>query len=356
MLTEACAVERILPIPAQAGATIRLPVTFALRPGTDVRRDDGAVELTRGTRRLRFATGDRPPPALRRFLDGEPLTPGQHGTAFESLCRKLLLNGMASEPAKPAHAGWPAHGDPPGPNLVALIADLRDDVRPGNDRGFALQRSIIAGTCPPPLLAGWFLENYHYVRSAPHHCSPVLDHDMPAAQRNLWQRFLFEESWHWRIFRPMFSTFGWPWDEHRADTPGTGTRELTDVLAGAARTSPVVYAATLLLTEQVPKTKDVRTDPLYRGALGLGVPERVLRPLWWHAWSQCPTAHRTLGAMIISQQQTVPAAEAARAVAAFQAAYAAVGRWGQSIADENRTAARFTRRTGLAVPAVLKEP
>lgn len=356
MLTEPCAVERILPIPAQAGATIRMPGTFALRPGTGVRCDGGTAELTRGTRRTRLALGDRPSPALRRFLDGEPLAPDGHGVAFEALCRTLLLNGMASEPGMPAHAGWTAsHGDPPGPNLVALIADLRDEVRPGSAPGFALQRSIIAGDCPPPLLAAWFLENYHYVRSAPHHCSPVLDHEMPATQRDLWRRFLFEESWHWRIFRPMFSAFGWPWDEHRSDTPGAGTRELTEVLAAAARTSPVVYGATLLLTEQVPKTKDVRTDPLYRGALTLGVPERVLRPLWWHAWSQCPTAHRTLGAMIISQQDTVPAAEAAHAVAAFQAVYAAVGRWGPSIAEENRTAARFTRRTGLPVPVVLED-
>ena len=129
---------------------------------------------------------------------------------------------------------------------------------------------------------------------------------MPGTQRDRWRRFLFEESWHWRIFRPMFSAFDWPWDKHR-------------------------------------------------GALALGVPERVLRPLWWHAWSQCPTAHRTLGSMIISQQDTVPAAEAARAVAAFQAVYAAVGRWGPSIAEENRTAARFTRRTGLPVPVVLED-
>ncbi|MGY2314676.1 hypothetical protein ACW9I6_08330 [Pseudomonas sp. SDO5522_S412] len=148
----------------------------------------------------------------------------------------------------------------------------------------------------------------------------------------MWLRLLKDESWHWRIYRKVFTQLGLTFQNVDAMTPDPTTTALVSALTEAAIAGPVEYAAALVFIERPPMVACIEEDPLY-GALLLkyGLERKSVQPLWWHALENRHSGHSSLPAVIISNRLHIAREVVGDACTRATQVVAVVGRWQQSI-------------------------
>ncbi|MEV6297439.1 hypothetical protein AB0M41_45385 [Streptomyces sp. NPDC051896] len=103
---------------------------------------------------------------------------------------------------------------------------------------------------------------------------------MSAPEADLWRRFLKDESWHWKIYRPAFGQSGLSFSEVDAQTPLPTTRHLIETLHRISRRSLVSYAAAMIFIERSPVWESIDSDPLYQSLMThYGFRAASVRPL-----------------------------------------------------------------------------
>ena len=236
---------------------------------------------------------------------------------------------MLADAAQPAHppAGWSNVPVPAVNAITAILDKIHEETLTCFPAGCALDE-FIAGRADRPAAIQWLTENYHYTKSARYHVGPVLRHAMDAAERRLWQRFLHDESWHWRIYRPALSQFGFSFTDLDDHSPLPTTRLFIEKLRAIAEVSPVAYAAAMIFIERPPTGTELSSDPLYQSLMSYyGFSERLVRPLWWHATENLQAGHSTLGAVVISGRRALDSLALQEALAAVSDTVRAVSGW-----------------------------
>jgi pyrroloquinoline quinone (PQQ) biosynthesis protein C len=316
----------VLPIPEQEGFRVLLPQRVRLHPATQVRDTPAGLRLERNETILTVSMPPAARDALLRALDerGAGMATAGLSVAWRQLLEKLAAAGMlvAAGEAEPTGDEVPA--------LVAL-ATVLDTIHAQTRAVFATDHPVnrlIAGELTQDVAVRWLVENYYYTRGASYHVAPVLDHVMSESERALWARFLKDEAWHWRIYRPAFGQFRLSFAELDAREPRPSTRHFVRTLHSIARTSPIAYAATMIFIEKPPLWTDVDSDPLYTSLMRCyGFSPAAIRPLWWHATENATAGHSALGAVVISNRETVGRRELATALNAVRDTICAVGAW-----------------------------
>jgi hypothetical protein len=219
------------------------------------------------------------------------------------------------------------------PALNALSA-VFDAIHAESEQAFQPSHPLnrmICGELATGAGRAWLIENYHYTKSASWHISPVLEHPMETEECELWRRFLKDESWHWRIYRPALAGFGLAYRILNERAPQVATERFVEVLRSAAVAGPTVYAAVMTFIER-PPLNDLASDPLF-GCLTrhYGFTEAGIRPLWWHATENLTAGHSDLGAAVITRRSVVSEAELTRMLAAVRATVREVARWNAEV-------------------------
>ncbi|MEV6135161.1 hypothetical protein AB0L63_03655 [Nocardia sp. NPDC051990] len=229
--------------------------------------------------------------------------------AWRQLLEKLGATGMLADCEPPA-AGVS------GLDAVSAVLDRIHASMVEHNRGDTTLNRLVEGRYDRAAGVRWLVENYHFTKSASYHISPVFGHEMSSDERKLWTRFLEEESWHWRIYRPAGSVFGLGFDELDAAGPRESTRQFVELIRAAAVRSPVAYAATLAFIEKSPASTDVADNLLLSSLMKhYGFTSTAVRPLWWHQLENATAGHNDLSAIVISNRQVIDAADFDDAIA-----------------------------------------
>ena len=178
----------------------------------------------------------------------------------------------------------------------------------------------------------WLIENYRYTRSATYHISPVLDHVHTEFQRGVWQRFLADESSHWKIYRPAFSELGIEMSEVDQSRIDPGTKHFVDTLRGISAHSSIGYAAAMMFIEEPPLTDAMKDDQLGVALMRHhGLSYKAVRPLCWHATENRTAGHSALGPIVLSHRGALSDQELGTALEAVTKTIDAVSYWQHSI-------------------------
>ncbi|MCX6458676.1 MAG: hypothetical protein NTZ03_00020 [Actinobacteria bacterium] len=173
---------------------------------------------------------------------------------------------------------------------------------------------FLAGRFYPEWVRVTFLEQYLFTRSVGWHISPVLDHELSPLSRAAWHQFLADELPHYRIWRPAFSSFGWSFAEVQRQIPREPTSWLIESYRGAAAHSELSYLGIILKTEAAPVERHYNETAYFRTLITeYGVPESVIRPLWWHVIENELAGHGAMPATLLSELGPVSSNQLAEA-------------------------------------------
>jgi hypothetical protein len=319
----------VLPIPEQEGFRIRLPARVRFSVGTEAEPGEAGLRLVRNETSLSIALAASARDALAAALaeNGGGLPTDRLAVTWRQLLEKLAACGMLTE------AGA-ACGPGELPALEALAA-VQDRVYHETTAAFtgdgAFDR-LLNGQYEQSTALTWLVENYRYTKSASYHVPPVLQHDMEPAERLLWRRFLKDESWHWRIYRPALAQFGLCFDDLDSRPAKPSTRHFIETLHTIACSGPVPYAAAMIFVEKPPLWTEVMQDPLFASLTKhYGFSLSSIRPLWWHATENLSAGHSALGAVVISNRRSVSRVELELALQGVSDTIKAVHAWHEGI-------------------------
>ncbi|MCZ4610022.1 hypothetical protein O3S80_40915 [Streptomyces sp. Lzd4kr] len=324
--------KMVLPIPEQEGFRVCLPERVRFPLGIKVEYTPCGLKLGRNG----FILDVIVPPASRESLV-RALGPDKSGmntrglsVSWRQLLEKIALSGMLTD-ASPSVQHPHTTYIPALTALTELFDAIYEESCAQFPAGHALNK-LIAGELTQSMAVAWLIENYHYTKSARYHVAPVLNHDMDSSERALWERFLKDESWHWRIYRPAFSQFQLSTSEVDDRRPLQVTSRFIETLRSAAETSPVAYAAAMMFIEQPPLSMNLEEDPLYTSLMEFyGFSLDSIRPLWWHATENLTAGHSALGAVVISNRKSICRRELNIARDAVRDTVHAVGVWHEAI-------------------------
>jgi hypothetical protein len=322
----------VLPIPEQEGFRVWLPERVRFSAGTAVEPTATGLKLVRNETTLSIALDPSARDALVAALaeGGAGLPTGGLSMTWRQLLEKLSASGTLTDAGPPGASGELSALDA----LVAVLDRVYRDTVASFTGESALER-LISGRYDQSAAVTWLVENYHYTKSASYHISPVLRHDMKSAERHLWQRFLKDESWHWRIYRPALAQFGLRFDELDTRPPRPSTRRFIETLHAISRNGPVAYAAAMIFIEKPPLWTDVDADPLYTSLMRYyGFSLSSIRPLWWHVTENLSAGHSALGSVVISNRQVVSRSELDTALRAVTDTIHAVRDWHEGVLTE----------------------
>lgn len=331
--------KTVLPIPEQAGFRILLPERVKFTCGTTVEPTPTGMKLVRNGTTLTVGVMAAARDALADTLDerGVGLATSGLSVTWRQLLEKLAVTGMLVSASHSSGSRDTESSDErvPALNTVVTILDkiyeetlVHFSVRSAIDR-------LIAGELDAASAVKWLVENYYYTKSASYHVAPVLRHEMCPKERELWLRFLKDESWHWRIYRPALHQFELTYAELDARDPLPPTRHLIETLHSIADKSPVAYAASMIFIEKPPLWTDLHSDPLYTSLMKFyGFSQAAVRPLWWHATENLSAGHSALGVVVISHRRTLSLHQVDEAVAAVRDTIHAVSEWHEGILND----------------------
>jgi hypothetical protein len=84
----------------------------------------------------------------------------------------------------------------------------------------------------------------------------------------------------------------------------------------------------MLFIEQPPGVLDSGDDPLFSALhLHYGLSPRSLRPLWWHAVENLEAGHSALGAVVITNRESVTEEDATACLSHVSTVIQAVADW-----------------------------
>lgn len=304
----------VLPLPEQIGFRVWLPPRIRFARRTQVVEDDTALLLRRNEITLTVTVPAQARQALAAALDhgGTGLETRQLSTTWRQLLEKFAVAGMLADTARPED------GVSSIDTLRAIADGIYDSVK-RNFSGTNRFAELIDGRCDRETVTAWLIENYYYTKSAAYHIPPVLRHDMTGQEQALWSRFLKDESWHWRIYRPALAQLGLSTADLDNRTPHPATTRFIELLHTISSRSPIAYAAAMNYIEKPPTAADADSDPLYSSLQRhYGFTARAIRPLWWHATENQSAGHSDLGSVVISNRHTI-------SIRDHDAAMAAVG-------------------------------
>jgi len=324
-------VKTTLPIPEQDGFQVWLPSQVRFAPGVLATPTPEGFRLERDATCVAVATSRAAADSLLRKLRESGTGLGTAGLAlpWRQLLEKLAVNGMLTDPG---HAA-----DPDCDSVSALdaIAAIRDTIYRASLESFATGSAfemLLSGALDPAAGVPWLVENYHYTKSASYHIGPVFTHQLAPPEHELWRRFLKDESWHWRIYRPAFHQFNLSFEFLDTLEPHPATSDFIETLHSVSCDGPVAYAAAMTYIEQPPQCTTLDEDPLFTALIRFyGFDRAAVRPLWWHATENLTAGHSALGPVVISNRRTVARAELDRALSGVRRTIRAVSAWHEAI-------------------------
>lgn len=331
--------KTILPIPEQPRFRILLPERVKFACGTAVERTPTGMKLVRNGTTLAISAMAAAWDALDDALNerGIGLATSDLSVIWSQLLERLATTGMLVDAAHFSGSHGTVRSDAriPALNAVVTILDkIYEETLVRFPVGSAIDR-FIAGEFDSASAVKWLIENYHYTKSASYHVAPMLQHDMDPEERELWLRFLKDESWHWRIYRPALHQFELTYAELDARDPLPPTRHLIETLHSIADKGPIAYAAAMIFIERPPLWTDLHLDPLYTSLMKFyGFSQATVRPLWWHATENLSAGHSALGVVVISHRRTLSLHQVDEAVAAVRDTIHAVSEWQEGILNE----------------------
>ncbi|KJL23701.1 hypothetical protein [Microbacterium foliorum] len=285
-----------LPLIEQPAFKVVLPDTAQLAEGVQVDLMPGGIRLHKHALRLDLAVPEAATEAVvHRLRTGWP-TAGLSAT-WKQLLEKLLASGMirSAEAADPRKV--------PAADAIARIVDAIEGAAGRALTAEHPMNAFITGALSQSIARQWIIENFHFTAAADYHVPPVLEHDMSSEEREMWERFLRDESWHWRIYRPVLAQFDLSFEEVRAFPPMAGTTAFIEALHDAAVAGPVQYAAAMMFVERPPMVWEAQDDPLFGALLrDYGLHDESVRPLWWHTTENLHGGHSALGAVVITNR------------------------------------------------------
>ena len=108
---------------------------------------------------------------------------------------------------------------------------------------------LAEGKVRKEVFVGMLLENYHYVRSAPHHIGVAREHCSNPAWKAILEDFWNEEQGHEELYLQTLVRIGLKREEVEAAHPLIGTLSLTNMLCEIGRTSTLGYLCCTSLFE-----------------------------------------------------------------------------------------------------------
>lgn len=293
-----------LPLPQQADFMISLPPRVWLHTGTDASIDEtGTFAISRHQAGLKATLPPAMGRGLLRALQSEAgLEVAKLPPALVQLIMKLAGHGMLRVNSD--------HDASETVQAVDFIRHCQDEIAGTSLLAFPPEHPLSAfmrGELDRSVVPQWVAQNYKFTKSAPHHISPVLDHPMSAGEHDFWIRFLEDESWHWRIYKPILHQFQLSHehlDEQCDEMPAT--KAFISALRDAALQGPVVYACVLMYVEKSPNCLEYTDDPFFNSLVSnYGVSEASIGPLWWHTTENLRAGHTDLASVIISRRNTL---------------------------------------------------
>ncbi|MEV3985340.1 hypothetical protein [Nonomuraea sp. NPDC049758] len=319
-----------LPLPQQPGFQLVLPERLRFAPDTLIEQTLDGVRISRneviltitipGPARMAFITRATDPSAYFESLRLAPV--------WRQLLQKCAAQGLMSDATRAVTAEFPV-------SAIDAIRLLRDRMHEVSTRSFGPGHpfgSFAQGGYSRSAAARWIVQNYHYTKSAPHHISPLFRHAMDEEERALWTRFLKDESWHWRIYRPILGELGMSFEDVDACAVHPATHAFIEALRSCAANSIAAYAAALMFAELPPTVDTLDQDPLY-GALvaHYGFRHTSVRPLWWHSMENLEAGHSDLAAVVLSRRRSLSPDELAQALNGLTRTIQAVSSWHQGV-------------------------
>jgi len=317
-----------LPIPEQPGFKTRLPAAVALASGTQTQASSTNLSLTRNglTISVQIDAAARAALLSRLSAAGPGMATDRLSATWRQLLERLANAGMLVS-AQPCVASGPI----PAVDALSAVHDaIYDETLLALGAEHVLNR-MITGSLAANAGKAWLVENYYYTKSAAYHIAPVLGHEMEINERNLWSRFLKDESWHWRIYRPALTQFGLSFSSLDQGEPHRATQRFVNVLRDAALAGPTVYAAVMIFIEK-PPLDDLESDQLFGSLLRhYGFTADGIKPLWWHATENLKAGHSDLGAAVITNRGALGRGEVDGMVSAARTIVREVSKWNTEI-------------------------
>jgi len=293
----------------QTGFRVILPERVSISLGTEAIRVDEGLRLKRNNSevnlRLDSAAGDALLSALRTPGPGMH-TPGIADT-WQKVLEHLAMHGMLQDAAFTG----------PGVSGIDALREAVDTLYAQMTRHSSARRArFVEGLKNRNTALIWLGQAYLFTKSARHHISPVLDHDMTSQERTMWTRFLEDESWHWRIYRPAMALYGLNFPDFDSVEAAPSTQRLIDILHDGAARSPIVYAVLMNYVERRPVADGPRSDRLLSALTrNCGFTDAAVKPIWWHSTENDLAGHSDLGAVVIANRRNIDRAELDEAIA-----------------------------------------
>lgn len=300
-----------------------LPERVRLAPTTVVESTETGVRFRRNEIMLTLALAAPARKALLAALDedGGGMVTTNIAAVWHQLLEKLAAAGMLVDAA-------PSACKVSGLDAVVAVLDriYAEKVEYSLlDNGVA---KFVRGECGNGAGFTWLVENYHFTKSAGYHISPVLRHQLLDSERMLWTRFLEDESWHWRIYRPASAMFGLRLADLDA-LPRLGqTEQLIESVRAAAELGSLAYAAVTTFLEKPPPSSNAAGHPFFSSLMeNYGYTAAAIRPLWWHQTENIAAGHCSLGPIVISNRGAIDPDELEAAITAMTDVIHASHRW-----------------------------
>jgi pyrroloquinoline quinone (PQQ) biosynthesis protein C len=328
--------KTVLPLPEQDGFELTLPPRVVLARGAVAQCTTTGIAVVKNNKRISANITAKAAAGLCHALNPSiGILTSRLASPWQQLLQILGAAGMLSTGREYQNASTVAALD-----AIAVIKDricMRNEIAFPEDHRF---NRFLSGK-----LGGvrrWLIENYYYTRSAPYHIGPVLAHQHTDFERKVWQRFLVDESWHWKIYRPAFSELGVSMRQLDSDEPHCATVHFVDTLHRIATASPIAYAAAMTFIEEPPLADSMNDDDLSQALMHHhGLSRKAVRPLWWHATENRNAGHSALGPIVLSQRRVLSRIDFDDAVKAVDDIIDAVSCWQHAILGDPDTRLDF---------------
>jgi hypothetical protein len=312
----------MLPFPEQDGFELALPSRVVLAKGAIAVPTATGIAIVKNNKRISARITPKAAAALCNALKPSVGVPTSRlAPPWRQLLQLLGTAGMLSTGEECQNASTVAALD--------AIAAIKEHICVRSESAFPKDHRFnrfLSGKIGG--VRRWLIENYHYTRSASYHISPVLAHEHTDFERKVWQRFLVDESWHWKIYRPAFSELSISMGQLNHEEPHCGTRNFVETLHRIATGSPIAYAAAMTFIEEPPLADSMNDDDLSLALMHHhGLSRKAIRPLWWHATENRNAGHSSLGPIVLSQRHVLRHTDFEEALRAVHDTIDAVSCW-----------------------------
>lgn len=273
---------------------LRLPPTVVLRDEVTVEGTPTGLRLTLRGRSLIVKAALDDAAAFQRLSDRANLATRCLNRAVVRALEALGSRGFLRD----AETDTSSIG---GLTLVAWCVDeverlSAEILEPGDSI-----RRLVQGGWTTTAVRAWFVENFHFTDSAVYRIEPARHYTSNCVHQANWRAFLEQEASHWRIYRPALGFYGTDVEAVRKSPALTATIGVIRAFRDAAESSEYSHALALMWAEEAPSANSLQDDALFSGfTTHYGVPEVVLRPLWWHATENLRAGHTYMPAALIS--------------------------------------------------------